>query len=74
MQWLQDPNQNHVNNRNNVRRETKRTFSEKRKKKEYLKAEIDYIETNSSFYNIRDLYRSISDFEKGYQARANIVK
>ena len=24
--------------------------------------------------NIRDLYRSISDFKKGYQARTNVVK
>jgi len=36
------------------------------KKKEYLKAEIDELETNSKFKNIRDLYRGISDSKKGY--------
>ena len=31
-------------------------------------------ETNSKIQNIRDLYRGISDFKKGYQPRCNIVK
>ena len=37
---------------------------------------IDRIipETNSKIQNIRDLYRGISDFKKGYQPRCNIVK
>ena len=35
-------------------------------KKEYLKAKIDELETNSNIKNIRDLYRGISDFKKGY--------
>jgi len=73
MQWLQNPNQNHGNNLDTVRRETSRNFSVKRKK-EYLKTETDDTETNSSCYNIRDLYRCISDFKKSYQPRANIVK
>jgi len=42
------------------------------KKKEYLKAKIDEIETNSKINNIRDLCRGISDF-KGYRPRPNIV-
>ena len=29
---------------------------------------------NSKMKNIRDLYRDISDFKKGYQPRTNIVK
>ena len=32
------------------------------------------LETNSKNQNIRDLYRGISDFKKGYQPRCNIVK
>ena len=42
--------------------------------KEYLKAKIDETETNSKIKNIRDLYRGISNFKKGYQPRTNIAK
>jgi hypothetical protein len=34
------------------------------KKKKYLKAKNDELETNSKLKNIRDLHRIISDFEK----------
>ena len=44
------------------------------KKKEYLKAKIDELETNGKIKNIRDLYRNISDFKKGCRHRTNIVK
>jgi len=40
----------------------------------YLKANIEELETNSKFKNVRDLCRGISDFKKGYQPRTNIVK
>jgi hypothetical protein len=42
MPWLQDPNQNNVDNWNNVRREASRHF--RNKKKEYLKAKINELE------------------------------
>jgi hypothetical protein len=42
--------------------------------KEYLKAKIDELETNSKIKNIRVLYRGISDFQKGYQPSTNIVQ
>ena len=32
------------------------------------------LETNSKAKNVRDLYRSINDFKKGYQHKTNIVK
>ena len=48
---------------NNVRRDVSRHF--RIKKKAYLKAK---------FNNIRDLYRGINDFKKGYQPRTFIVK
>jgi len=35
---------------------------------------IEELETNSKIQNIRDLYRGISDFKKGYQPRCNIEK
>jgi hypothetical protein len=44
------------------------------KKNENLKAKIDEVETNSRTKNIRDLYRGISDFKKGYQPRTNTAK
>jgi hypothetical protein len=44
MQWLQDPNRSNLDNLNNVGSEAIRYF---RKKKEYLKAKVDELETNS---------------------------
>ena len=73
MQWVQDPNQSNVDNLNNVRREASRHVREKKRKK-YLEAEIEDLENSSKIKNIRDLYRGISDFKKGYQPRSNIVK
>ena len=72
MQWLRDPSQSNVDNLNSVRREASRHF--RNKKKEYLKAKIEEIETNSKIKNIRDLYRGISDFKMDYKPRTNIVK
>ena len=40
----------------------------------YLKAKFEDLETSSKIKNIRDLYRGISDFKKGYQPRINVVK
>ena len=44
------------------------------KKKGYLKAKIEELENNSKIKNIKDLYRGINDFKKGYQPRTDIVK
>jgi len=44
------------------------------KNKEYLKAKIDELETNSKIKNIRDLCRGISDFKKGYLHRTSMVQ
>ena len=54
MQWIHDPSQS------NVRRDASRHF--RNKKKAYLKAKIEELETNSKIKNIRDLYKGISDF------------
>jgi len=72
MQWIHDPSQSNVDNLNNIRRDANRHF--RNKKKAYLKAKIEELETNSKIKNIRDLYRGISEFKKGYQPRTNIVK
>jgi len=72
MQWVHDPSQSSVDSLNNVRRDASRHF--RNKKKEYLKAKIEELKTNSKIKNIMDLYRGISNFKKGYQPRSNIVK
>ena len=72
IQWIQDPSRNNVDNLNNVRRDASRHF--RNKKKAYLKAKIEELESNSKINNIRDLYRGINDFKKGYQPRTFTVK
>ena len=72
IQWSQDPSQSNVDNINNIRRKASRHF--RNKKKEYLKAKIDELETNSKIKNIRDLYGGINNLKKGYQRRTNKVK
>jgi hypothetical protein len=72
LQWLQNPSQVTEGNMDNVRREASRTF--RTKKKEYLKNKINELETSSKNKNIRDLYRGVNEFKKGYQLRANMVK
>jgi hypothetical protein len=72
LQWLQNPSQTNADNLNNVRCETSKTF--RNKKKEYFKEKINKLETNIRNKSIRDLYRGISEFKKGYQPRTNLVK
>jgi hypothetical protein len=69
---LQNPKQSNGDNLHNVRCEASRHF--RNKKNEYLKAKINELGTNSKKKNIRDLYRSINDFTRGYQSRTNVVK
>ena len=49
--------QSNVDNLNNLRRDASRHF--RNKKKAYLKAKIEELETNSKINNIRDLYRAL---------------
>ena len=72
MKWIQDPSQSNADNLNNVRRDASRHF--RNKKKAYLSAKIEELETNSEINNTRDLYRGINDMNKGYQPRTRIVK
>jgi len=72
MQWIQDPSQSNVDNLNKVRCDASRHF--RNKKKAYLKAKIEELETNSKINNISYLYRGVNDFKKGYQPRTIIVK
>jgi len=72
IQWIQDPSQSNADILNNARREVSIHFRNKRKA--YLRAKTEELETNSKIKNIRDLYRDIIDFKKWYQPRCNIVK
>jgi hypothetical protein len=69
---LQDPSEVHEENLSNVRRETSIHF--RNKKRKYLKDKINEIELNSKNKNIRDLYRAITEFKKGYQPKTNVIK
>jgi hypothetical protein len=64
LQWLQDPSEINGDNLNNVSREAIRYF--RNKKKEYLKNKIKELATNGKNKNIRDLYRGINAFKRGY--------
>jgi hypothetical protein len=57
---------------NNIRYEAKRHF--RNKKREYLKDEIDELAKNSKNKYIRDLYKIINEFKRGYKPRSNLVK
>jgi len=72
IQCIQDPSQSNVDNLNKVRCEVSRHF--RGKKKAYLRARTEELETNSKNKNIRELYRGITDFKKGYQPRCNRVQ
>jgi hypothetical protein len=71
LQWLQDPSKINGDNLNLILCDTSKHF---RKKKEYPKDKIDELATNSKNKNIRNLYRGINYFKKGYQPRSNLVK
>jgi hypothetical protein len=66
LQWLQDPSKINGDNLNNIRHESNRHF--KNKKREYLKVKINELATNSRNRNIKDLYRGINEFKRGYQS------
>jgi hypothetical protein len=71
-QWVQDQSQSNIDNLNNVRHKASRHF--RNKNKEYLKAKIEELETNSKIKNIRHLYFVINYFKKSYQPITNMVK
>ena len=72
MQWIKNPSQSNTDNLNNIRRDAGRHF--RNKKKAYLRAKIEELETNSKINNIRDLYRDINDMKKRNQPRTRVVK
>jgi hypothetical protein len=69
---LQDQSEANEDNLSYIRQEASRHF--RNKKREYLKDKINELQSNSKNKNIRDLYRGINEFKKGYQPRTNLVK
>jgi hypothetical protein len=72
LQWLQDPSEINGDNLNNVRHEANRHV--RNKKRDYLKDKINELATNRKNKNIRDLYRGINGYKRGYQRRNNLLK
>jgi hypothetical protein len=72
LQWLQDPSEVNGDNKKNVRCKASRNF--RNKKREYLKDKVNELATNSKNKNIKDLYKGINQFKRGYQLRNNLVK
>jgi hypothetical protein len=71
LQWLQDASEINGDNLNNVRHEASKYFNNKRR--EYLKNKSNMLAMNSKNKNIRDLYRGINEFKRGYQPRNSLV-
>jgi hypothetical protein len=65
LQWLQHPSEINGDNLNKVTCEASRYF--RNKKRKHLKDKINGLATNSKNKNIRDLYRGINEFKRGYQ-------
>jgi hypothetical protein len=66
------PSEENEGNVSDIRREASTHF--RNKKREYLKEKINKLESNRKNKNIRDLYRGINEFKKGYQPSTNLIK
>jgi hypothetical protein len=71
LQWLQDPGEANEGNLRDISREASR-FQEQ--DKGISETQNYEFESNSKNKNIRDLYRGINEFKKGYQPRTSLVK
>ena len=69
--WLQNPNDQTAEYFSNVRLVTCRMFREN--KRHYMKANVNKLEENSKNTNIREMYKGINEFKKGYQPRAYVI-
>jgi hypothetical protein len=71
LQWLQDLRQINGDNLNSIRCEASTHFRTT-KKREYLRDKINELAMKSKNKNIRDLYRGINEFKRGYKLRNNL--
>ena len=44
------------------------------KKRDYMKTKVNKLEENSKNKNIRDMYKGINEFKKGYQPCDYVIK
>jgi hypothetical protein len=71
-QWLQDLSQTNANNLNCLRFEDNWYF--RNKKGKCLEDKINVFATHTKSKNIRDIYRQINDFKRGYQPRTDFLQ
>jgi hypothetical protein len=69
---LDNPSETNGDNLNHIRHDASRHF--RKRKREYMKYKMDKLATNNKNKNIKDLYRGINEFKRGYQPRSNLVK
>jgi hypothetical protein len=69
---LQEPSEAKEGNLISVRQEANRHFRDK--KREHLKGKINELESDSKNKNMRDMYRGINEFKKGYQPMNMLTK
>ena len=55
-----------------MKRDTCRTF--KKRKRDYMIAKVNKLEENIKNKNIREMYKRVSEFKKGYQPHACVIK
>ena len=70
--WIQNPNERNVEDFSSVRCYSCRTL--KKKKGDYMKAKVNWLEENSKNKIILEIYNGINEFKKGYQPRAYVIK
>ena len=46
----------------------------RKKKRDYMKAKVSKLEESSKNKNIREIYKGINEFKKGYQPRNYVIK
>jgi hypothetical protein len=71
LQWLQERSEINCDNLNNVRPEASTNFTNKIR--QYTKNKINELAKISKNKNIRDLYKEINEFKRGYQPGNNLV-
>jgi hypothetical protein len=70
--WLQNPNNQTAEDFSNVRRDN--CIMSRKRKRDYMKAKFKNLEENSKDKNIREMYKGIIEFKKGYQPCAYVIK
>jgi hypothetical protein len=73
LQWSQNPSQMNGDNMDNVRRVASRIIRNKNEGGGHI-WKTKLITLKQTEQNIKNLYRGINEFEKGYQPRTHLLK